>query len=223
MTAVQHRPEFPRLLGIINQTTFAVEFVGDALTMEARTLRSVVQQPPASLVNVWLVKICGDVTRGLQALHHAGWSHNDLHCSNVLVWHQPTPLGVIWGAKIIDLGKASRLNNPPPPYQYDQATKDYCYAHCVHISPDVIEGTAQMGVLADVFSLGYLFDVISHSNPHLTVIETLHRQCSRAPQDRPPMQSIMQDVDGFRTALYQQAMQQLVAATAPQHNAPAQP
>ena len=215
MMAVQHRPEFPKLIGIVSQTTFAVEFVGDALTMQSRTLRSVVDQPPVGLYDVWLVKICGDVARGLQALHYAGWSHNDLHCSNVLVWRQPSACGDIWGAKIIDLGKASQLNNPPPAKEYDPATKAHCYQHCIHISPEVIEGTIQLGVLTDLYSLGYLFSVVSYSNPHLTVLETLHQQCRRAPKDRPLMQSVIQDIDGFQTALFQQAMHTLNASTQP--------
>ena len=223
MMDVQHRCEFPQLLGIVSPTTFAVEFVGDALAAQVMTLHSVADQPPAGLDDSSLVKICGDVARGLQALHYAGWSHNDLHCSNVLVWREASVLGDIWGAKIIDLGKASRLNSPPPPLVYDQATKDYCLQHCIHISPEVIEGTEQQGVLTDLYSLGYLFHVVAQANPRLTVIETLHRQCQRAPRDRPLMQSIVRDIDGFRAALLQRSLQGLMPAAAPAAVAPPQP
>ena len=200
LMAVQHHREFPRVLGIVDQTTYAVEFIGDAVTRCSRHLKAAVKDPPASLTELGWIQICLDVSRGLLALHQAGWSHNDLHSRNVMVYRHPKPHDT-WGAKIIDLGKATRIDNPPPPRQYDAKRKTYIYRHCQHLAPELVEGTCRMGVKTDIFGLGYVFGVVSNNKPELGAVDVIHRQCSQAPKDRPTLESIIVDIKRFRTKM----------------------
>ena len=197
MMAVQHRPEFPKVIGIVNLTTFALEFVGDAITMRSTTLRCVVRRPPATLAALGLVNICLDVAKGLRALHDAGWSHNDLHSRNVLVCHPPSGSGHNWGAKIIDLGKATRLSDSAP-------VKDML---CMRIPPELTEGPVPLGVFTDLYSMAYLFSDVIQCKPELTAtcIQTVYQQCKRLCPDMPALTTIIQDVEDFKISLVSQA------------------
>ncbi|XP_022101993.1 uncharacterized protein LOC110985338 isoform X2 [Acanthaster planci] len=207
MMAVQHRREFPKVVGIVNRTTFAVEFVGDSVALKSTHLRSVVDYPPAKLTKLGWINICLDISRGLHALHQAGWSHNDLHTRNIMVWRDPrNKSDGNWGAKIIDLGMATRIDNPPPPFQYSVEEKAKCYRNCMQLAPELIEGTCQYGIQTDVYSLGYVFSVISFQKPELGVVDSIYCQCRRVLKDRPTMESIIQDLEGFRCDVVKAAM-----------------
>ncbi|XP_022102028.1 uncharacterized protein LOC110985361 [Acanthaster planci] len=207
MMAVQHRREFPKVVGIVNRTTFAVEFVGDSVALKSRHLRSVVDYPPAKLTKLGWINICLDISRGLHALHQAGWSHNDLHTRNIMVWRDPSNKSDgNWGAKIIDLGMATRIDNPPPPFQYSFEEKANCYRNCMQLAPQLIEGTCQYGIQTDVYSLGYVFSVVSFQKPELGVVDSIHFQCRRVLKDRPIMESIIQDLERFRCDVVKEAM-----------------
>ncbi|XP_022102040.1 flocculation protein FLO11-like [Acanthaster planci] len=174
---------------------------------DSRHLRSVVDYPPAKLTKLGWINICLDISRGLHALHQAGWSHNDLHTRNIMVWRDPSNKSDgNWGAKIIDLGMATRIDNPPPPFQYSIEEKANCYRNCMQLAPELIEGTCQYGVQTDVYSLGYVFSVVSFQKPELGVVDSIYCQCRRVPKDRPTMESIVHDLERLRCDVVKEAM-----------------
>ena len=207
MMAVQHHREFPKVHGIINRTTFAVEFVGDSVTLSSRHLRSLVKDPSAKVTKLGWVNICLDISRGLQALHQAGWSHNDLHTQNIMVWRDPRNKSEgNWEAKIIDLGKATRIDNPPPPFQFSAKEKAHRYKRCVQLAPELIQGASQYGIPTDIYSLGYVFSVVSLNKPELTVIDSIYHECQREQKDRPTMELIIQGLGELRRMAVNETM-----------------
>ena len=198
MMAVQHRPEFPKVFGIIDQTTFAVEFIGDLVSMTSTDLYTFLTNPPASPSTSDWIQICLDISRGLLALHNAGWTHNDLHHQNVMIWRDPDRSNN-WAAKIIDMGCVTRTDLPPPTFMFDSAKKAWCYQNCPQLPPEVIEGVCQQGVKADTYSLGSLFHLIANNVGGLDSIHDIGDKCkARMPHDRPTLDSVIQDLASLR-------------------------
>ena len=195
MMAVQHFTEFSRVLGIIDQQSFGVEFVGDPVSKTSTDLYSVLRNPPANLKTMDWIQICIDLSRGLLALHDAGWSHNDLHSGNVIIWRD-VHRSRKWSAKIIDLGLATRLDPPPPVFTYD---KSWCYDNCPQMPPEIIEGVCHHSIRTDVYSLGHiLFNIITDKKVELSFINDIGETCLGLSQSRPSLQSIIQDVERFQ-------------------------
>ncbi|XP_022086816.1 proline-rich protein 36-like [Acanthaster planci] len=166
MMAVQHHREFPKVWGIIDQTTFAIEFIGDGTNFTSTDLYFFLVNPPSGLTTVDYINICLDISRGLLALHEAGWSHNDLHNGNVMIWRDPSRSNN-WAAKIIDLGLTTRIDLPPPTFMFDSPKKAWCYQNCPHMAPEIVEGVCQQGVKGDIYSLGDLFHIIADNKAEL--------------------------------------------------------
>ena len=195
MMAVQHFTEFSRVLGIIDQQSFGVEFVGDPVSKTSTDLYSVLKNPPANLKTMDWIQICIDLSRGLLALHDAGWSHNDLHSGNVIIWRD-VHRSHKWSAKIIDLGLATRLDPPPPVFTYD---KSWCYDNCPQMPPEIIEGVCHHSIRTDVYSLGHLFNIITEKKAELSFINDIGETCLGLSQSRPSLQSIIQKVERFQS------------------------
>lgn len=206
MMAVQHLTEFTRVLGIIDQKSFGVEFIGDPVSKTSRHLHSVLANPPANLETMDWIQICLDLSRGLLALHNAGWSHNDLHSGNVMIWRDVYRRHK-WSAKIIDLGLATRLDPPPPALIYDSSTKSWCYDHCPQMPPEVIEGVCHQSIQTDIYSLGHLFSIITTNKAELAFINDIGEKCLGLSQGRPSLQSIIQDVERFQAETMQKIAQ----------------
>ena len=194
MMAVQHFTEFSRVLGIIDQQSFGVEFVGDPVSKTSTDLYSVLKNPPANLKTMDWIQICLDLSRGLLALHDAGWSHNDLHSGNVIIWRD-VHRSHKWSAKIIDLGLATLLDPPPPVFTYD---KSWCYDNCPQMPPEIIEGVCHHSIRTDVYSLGHLFNIITDKKSELSFINDIGETFLGLSQSRPSLQSIIQDVERFQ-------------------------
>jgi serine/threonine-protein kinase len=82
------------------------------------------------------LRIFGEVAKGLQAMHLAGWVHADLKPNNILV----TPDGLV---KIIDLGQSARIHQAKAKIQ---GTIDY-------MAPEQVQ-RKQLDQRTDVFGLG---------------------------------------------------------------------
>ena len=198
MIAVQHLNEFPKVCGIIDQKTFGIEFVGDPVTMTSKDLYTVLKNSPANIETLDWIQICLDISRGLLALHNAGWSHNDLHGGNIIIWRDIYKCHK-WAGKIIDLGLATQLDPPPPALRLNSTIKSWCYDHCPQMAPEVIEGVCHHSVKTDIYSLGHLLNVISDKNTDLAFIEDIGEKCCGLSQRRPSLESVIQDVEHFQT------------------------
>ena len=192
MMAVNGLPEFPRFIGIIDESSFAMEFVGDPSTHAAKSVHSCMLDR-SLLPTLDRARISIDITRGLMALHEKGWLHNDLHNGNALVCRDPLTDQLT--AKIIDLGKACKISKPPPPNQFCQKVKAYHYTNCQQIAPDIVEGTSQCSEASDVYSLGILLKDIALTFKDLRYIRNLGKRCChKVPARRPKLPSILADL-----------------------------
>ena len=134
LRAVRHCPFFPKLLGIIDHSSFALEVIGDGSKDSAKDFeRARFNFLDLLTCREWL-HVCRDVTAGLMALHHAGFLHNDLHSGNVMVCRNPPGSEVAWTGKIIDLGCAQRVNNLALPLILTKEEKQELYRDATQVT-----------------------------------------------------------------------------------------
>ncbi|XP_038052735.1 protein FAM186A-like [Patiria miniata] len=206
MMAVSGLKEFPRFIGIIDESTFAMEFVGDPKTYSAKSVHSCMLDR-SLLTTVDRARVSIDITRGLIKLHQSGWLHNDLHNGNALVCTDPTTDQPT--AKIIDMGKASRINKPPPPNRFCKSVKSYHYKNCQQIAPDIVEGTSQVNEASDVYSLGILLKDIALNIRDLKYVRNLGiRCCHKNPARRPTLATVLGDLKKFQEKLVARKMKE---------------
>ncbi|XP_071800376.1 uncharacterized protein [Asterias amurensis] len=207
MLAVQHCKEIPKVWGIIDHESFALEFVGDPVTKKSSNLHSFLSETPANLETSDWIQICLDISRGVLALHEAGWSHNDLHVGNIVVWYDSNNSNKCT-AKVVDLGIADRIDSPSPEFMWTSARKAWCYKNCPHIPPEVIEGVCKRGIKSDVFSLGHLFLLVSYKNiEKLSFFRDLCEKCQRRmPHDRPTVDVVVKEIEEFKCRIMNKKM-----------------
>ncbi|XP_071810387.1 uncharacterized protein [Asterias amurensis] len=194
MSAVSSSTAFPKLLGVVNRNSFAMEFIG---TLDQKTSWSVLEafSPPRLLKSQDWLKVCIDITKGLMDMHAAGWTHNDLHNANVMVLRDTPDQSGTWEGKIIDLGCASRINDPPPVRYLSAEDQKHCFKYCGQLAPEIIEGRSTFSPLSDVFSLGVLFRDIARTSRHLSHLKSLGKRCSHPlPKMRPAMGQVLQEL-----------------------------
>ena len=194
MSAVSSSTAFPKLLGVVNRNSFAMEFIG---TLDQKTSWSVLEafSPPRLLKSQDWLKVCIDITKGLMDMHAAGWTHNDLHNANVMVLRDTPDQSGTWEGKIIDLGCASRINDPPPVRYLSAEDQKHCFKYCGQLAPEIVEGRATFSPLSDVFSLGVVFRDIARSSRHLSHLKSLGKRCSHPlPKTRPAMGQVLQEL-----------------------------
>ena len=195
MNAVSSSRAFPKFLGTVDQHSFAMEFIGNPdkrSSWSAYQMLGKISRPMKSLD--WL-KVAMDVTKGLMDMHEAGWTHNDLHNNNVMVCRDPQDQSAAWEGKIIDLGFAHPINNPPPPEHMTPKQKQHCYKHCVQLAPEIIEGTSQYNQKSDVYSLGQLFLDFATASRRLSSLKALGKRCAnKQPHMRPTLEEVLQEL-----------------------------
>ncbi|XP_071789219.1 uncharacterized protein [Asterias amurensis] len=202
MVAMQHHEQFPKFIGIVDQTTFATEFIGDPVTKTSINLVAAVMGP-FNLTKLDWTRISLQISRGLQALHAAGWIHCDLHGGNIMVVHDP--ISNRWSAKIIDLGSAVRIDTPPPLTSYNDKEKWYCRTLCPQIAPEIIEGFP-MSIETDIYSMGALLVSSKEAaqKDELAEIYEIGVRCAvDDPNDRPSLPEIINELE----ALYQNVVE----------------
>ncbi|XP_038045506.1 pollen-specific leucine-rich repeat extensin-like protein 2 [Patiria miniata] len=199
MMAVSGLKEFPRFMGIVDESTFAMEFVGDSRTYSAKSVHSCMLDR-SILTIADRARVSIDITRGLMELHQSGWLHNDLHNGNALVCTDSTSCQPT--AKIIDMGKASKISNPPPPNRFCKNVKAYYYKNCQQIAPDIVEGISQVSEASDVYSLGILLKDIALNIRDLKYVRNLGiRCCHKNPARRPTLATVLGDLKKFQEKL----------------------
>ena len=131
-------PFLPKLLGLVDFRSFALELLGDGSPNSVQNFDKArfSSRNPLSCVE-WL-HVCRDVTVGLQALHNAGWTHNDLHAGNIVVCRNPAGSKVAWTGKIIDLGCARRIDQPILPKSLTYAEKQEVYKNATQVNTMVL-------------------------------------------------------------------------------------
>ncbi|XP_033624538.1 uncharacterized protein LOC117287981 [Asterias rubens] len=202
MVAMHHHEQFPKFIGIVDQTTFATEFIGDPVTKTSINLVAAVMGP-FNLTKLDWTRISLQISHGLQALHAAGWIHCDLHGGNIMVVHDP--ISNRWSAKIIDLGSAVRIDTPPPLTSYNDKEKWYCRTLCPQIAPEIIEGFP-MSIETDIYSMGALLVSSKEAaqKDELAEIYEIGVRCAvDDPNDRPSLPEIINELE----ALYQNVVE----------------
>ncbi|XP_038077292.1 uncharacterized protein LOC119745141 [Patiria miniata] len=198
MEAVKSCRVFPNFLGVLDLYSFAQEFVGNARTMISLSAFKLLYKSPRGphLLPLDWVRICIDVTEGLEMLHGAGWTHNDLHISNILVWRDPRKVTATWEAKIIDLGKASPIKNPPPPKILTFMQMMFAFKNCTQMAPEIVEGRSRYNVKSDVYSLGIALQDIGKDNRLLSSFKTIGDRCVvEEPDQRPELKIILKELN----------------------------
>ena len=180
MEAVRTCKIFPTFLGILDSFSFAQEFVGNQQKHTCWSAYKLLYKSPKGpfLLPLDWTRISRDVTTGLKALHRAGWTHNDLHIGNVMMWRDPKKLTATWEAKIIDLGKASLISDPPPLKTFNMMEKLYAQKHCPQMAPEIVEGRSRYNVKSDVYSLGVIFHDIAKQNRLLSCFDRIAKGCA---------------------------------------------
>ena len=114
LRSVRRSSFFPKLVGVIDYSSFAQELIGDGSDNSANNFYMARYYLNLLRRGDWF-HVCRDITAGLMELHHAGWMHNDLHSGNVMVCRNPPGSKVLWSGKIIDLGCAQNIYSLAPP------------------------------------------------------------------------------------------------------------
>ncbi|XP_022111499.1 uncharacterized protein LOC110990686 [Acanthaster planci] len=195
MNAVSSSSAFPKFLGIVDRYSFAMEFLGDLDKQNACSAYKMFRKRSSKMKSLDWLKVATDVTQGLQDMHAAGWTHNDLHSDNVMVWRDPEDQSGGWEGKIIDLGYAYRIDNPPPPQQLTPTQEKKCFKDCGQLAPEVIKGTSRYNVKSDVYSLGQFFlDIVSETG-RASCLKALGKRCiNKDPNLRPTLDAVLQEL-----------------------------
>ena len=193
MNAVSSNQAFPDFLGTVDRYSFAMQFLGSQDKRSAWSAYEMSDKWIKRMTSTDWLKVSLDVTKGLKAMHEAGWTHNDLHNDNVMVCQDPETKA--WKGKIIDLGFAHRLDNPPPPRCMTPKQKRHCYKHCAQLAPEIIEGSSQYNTKSDVYSLGQLFLDIAPQSRKLAGLKSLGKKCTKIlPSNRPSLDQVLQEL-----------------------------
>ncbi|XP_038071460.1 uncharacterized protein LOC119740267 [Patiria miniata] len=206
MHAVVNCPFFPRFVGVIDYCSYAQELVGGVGRNTAYDFRKAQHYDILNALE-WL-HVCRDVTKGLKALHAAGWLHCDLHCGNAMVCPNPPGSKVAWCGKIIDLGNALQISNPGPVTILDDEQQKKLYELAKQCAPEILESRDTFTEKSDIYSLGNLFvDVASDANiPH--GLRLLGEFCMRrSPDARPTLDAISGKLDDFISEMMQAEQQ----------------
>ncbi|XP_022106966.1 uncharacterized protein LOC110988052 [Acanthaster planci] len=198
MEAVKSCRVFPKFLGVLDLYSFGQEFVGNSRTMKSWSAFKLLyrnSRGPRLLPLDW-VRICIDVTEGLDTFHRAGWTHNDLHVGNIMVWRDPKKLTATWEGKIIDLGKASRIKSPPPPKILTFVQMMFAFKNCTQLAPEIVEGRSRYNVKSDIYSLGIVLQDIAKENRLLSGFKTIGDRCVfEEPNRRPELKTILKELN----------------------------
>ena len=190
---------FPKFHGIINEGSFAMEFVGDPIAFTSSSVHSFMLDR-SGLSSLERARISTEIARALMAFHRLGWIHNDLHNGNALIYLDPETNKQ--KAKIIDLGKASLIGNPPPPHCFSAKTKKFFYKNCQQVPPEVVEGTCRCSENSDVYSFGVLLKDIVLNIKELKYIKNLAKRCChKNPGKRPTIQAVVGELEIFNVKL----------------------
>ncbi|XP_038065669.1 uncharacterized protein LOC119735799 [Patiria miniata] len=206
MHAVMNCPYFPKFVGVIDFCSYAQELVGGVGRNTAYDFRKALHDDLLNALE-WL-HVCRDVTKGLKALHAAGWLHCDLHCGNAMVCPNPPSSKVAWCGKIIDLGSALQISNPGPVTILDDKQQKKLYKLAKQCAPEILESRDTFTEKSDIYSLGNLFvDVASDANiPH--GLRLLGEFCMRRSSDaRPTLEAISGKLDDFISEMMQAEQQ----------------
>ncbi|XP_038071435.1 uncharacterized protein LOC119740251 [Patiria miniata] len=206
MHAVRNCLFFPKFVGVIDYCSYAQELVGGVGRNTAYDFRKALHDDLLNALE-WL-HVCRDVTKGLKALHTAGWLHCDLHCGNAMVCPNPPGSDVAWRGKIIDLGNALQISNPGPVTILDDEQQKKLYELAKQCAPEILEGRDTFTEKSDIYSLGNLFvDVASDANiPH--GLRLLGEFCMRRSSDaRPTLDAISGKLDDFISEMMQAEQQ----------------
>ncbi|XP_022106529.1 probable serine/threonine-protein kinase DDB_G0272092 [Acanthaster planci] len=197
MQAVSSCPFFPKLFGVVDNSSFAQEFLGDESTNHAVNFAAARFTYGLLTAREWLY-VCRDIAEGLKALHRTGWVHNDLHVGNAMLCPRPSGSKVGWTAKIIDLGLAYPLQNLPPAYKLTHEEKQCYYQMRKQVAPEIVEGKTQFSTKSDIYSLGKLFLDIAFNSSSLHGLRHLGLACMiRSPAHRPTLSSVLKKLDGL--------------------------
>ncbi|XP_022101727.1 uncharacterized protein LOC110985190 [Acanthaster planci] len=197
MQAVSSCPFFPKLFGVVDNSSFAQEFLGDESTNLAMDFAAARFSHGLLTAREWL-NVCRDVTEGLKVLHRTGWVHNDLHVGNAMLCKSPPGSKIGWTAKIIDLGLAHPLQNLPPAYNLTHEEKQCYYQMCKQVAPEIVEGKTQFSTKSDIYSLGKLFKDIAYNSSSLHGLRHLGLACMiRNPAHRPTLNTVLKKLDGL--------------------------
>ncbi|XP_038061010.1 uncharacterized protein LOC119731809 [Patiria miniata] len=195
MDAVSSSKAFPKFLGTVDRYSFAMESIGNLDKRTSWSAYQMFKKRSNQMKSLDWLKVASDVTKGLMDMHEAGWTHNDLHSDNVMVCRDPENQSTGWEGKIIDLGYAYRIDNPPPPQQLTAKQKKKHFKDCAQLAPEIIEGTSCYNVQSDVYSLGVLFQDIAAESRRLSCLKALGKRCAnKTPHMRPALDEVLQEL-----------------------------
>lgn len=203
MKAVTGHEAFAQLFGVVDYnplTTVVIQFVGDFTTLAPITVQSALEDGDPPLADGDWIMVCRDMATGLDALHKKGFLHCDMKMDNVLLWREPANSYSRWQAKIIDLDSARNFDDLPEPLQLSSSEKEQCFQFCLHIAPELIEGTTTYTTQTEIYALGLLFSDIADQSQDNRELKRLGAKClERKPRRRPKMGYIQKKLNSMKT------------------------
>ena len=203
LKAVQGHEAYAQLFGVLNHTpltTVVVQFVGDFTTLAPITIQSALEDDNPSLTDPDWILVCRDIANGLDALHKKGFLHCDMKMDNVLLWREPLNNYDRWHAKIIDLDSARNLDDLPAPLDLSSTEKEQCFQYCLHIAPELIEGTTTYTTETEIYAIGLMFSDISDKSQDNRELKKLGAKClDRKPKRRPTMGYIIRKLNSLKS------------------------
>ncbi len=195
MQEAQDHWAFPKLHGVIKSRqafSIALEFIGDSSTLRGQTVQNAIRHKKKMKVKHNWISIANDMAQGLNHLHGKGFLHCDFKSNNVLLWRDDG----VWRAKVIDLGKARRIESARGPMtRLTEAEQQDNFARFPHLPYEVIVGQGGYTVEGDIYSLGYVFRQISTVCSHNhKMIELAARCYDVKPSHRPTLPRVIQEL-----------------------------
>ena len=145
---------------IVNTLDFLEDTpLGTAIVMEyieGDTLTNFLKRNPSRAARR---VVLNDILNAMDYLHHRGIRHNDLNASNIIV-------SADGYARIIDFGFS--------------VSDDSVYKQCIggstgHTAPELLDGTGDAGITADIYSLGKIVQMLFPNSYRSVVARACHK------------------------------------------------
>ena len=183
-------PKNPKLCAM------AMEFVGDLVNMKSETLAKVLNDDADALETMEWIDVALTLCKGLADIHGAGFLHADLKIDNVMLHRESDESP--WQSKIIDFGFSYPILAEPKPYNLTPEEKEYYTKNCMHVAPEIIDGSSGHTIKSDIYSLGDTLAVLG-AGTGIRPIYNWGQQCMESdPVDRPELKWVINMIEKLK-------------------------
>ena len=200
LTKLSSSKYVPRYYGTIKDPknpklcAMAMEFVGDLVNMKSETLAKVLNDDADALETMEWIDVALTLCKGLADIHGAGFLHADLKIDNVMLHRESDK----WQSKIIDFGFSYPILAEPKPYNLTPEEKEYYSKNCMHVAPEIIDGSSGHTIKSDIYSLGDTLAVLG-AETGIRPIYNWGQQCMETdPVDRPELKWVISMIEKLK-------------------------